>query len=453
MKGLPLEPVDGFILSRIDGTTSEHDIGTLTGLGSDQIKTTLEKLVKLGVVTFAELPPPPKPEPRPSGPPPDRPIREVTEDRTAAPRGLYDPAELDEDVEIDRDHRRAILDRFYQLADLTHYEVLGVQRTDDKKTIRRAYFALAPLFHPDRHFRKRLGSFKAKMEAIFGRITLSHDVLTDAEKRAEYDDYLGDVESTREIEKQLETRTAIPAPSPAPPPPSEPEKKPSSPAMEQARRDALARRLTGRRPSSMAPSAITSAPPTAIDPDALKRHYDDRMTAVREKLARDHLGTAREAAKNGDWVAATTAYKLALSVLPNDVEIQKEAREAQEKASAVLGAQYRKQATYEERNADWQSASRSWVRVARTLPEDAEAHERAAHAIMKANGNLHEAAQLAQRAIALDPQNPKYRGTLAEVYVAAGLILNAKREAEEALRLAPTDATIQALVKKVAKLK
>jgi len=64
-------------------------------------------------------------------------------------------------------------------------------------------FELAAVFHPDKYFRKRLGSFKAKMEAVFGKVTMAHDVLTDREKRTEYDAYLNDQQSTRGIEALL----------------------------------------------------------------------------------------------------------------------------------------------------------------------------------------------------------------------------------------------------------
>ena len=71
--------------------------------------------------------------------------------------------------------------------------------------------------------------------------------------------------------------------------------------------------------------------------------------------------------------------------------------------------------------------------------------------MMKANGDLHEAAALGQRAVQLEPKNAAYRKTMANVYLAAGLTLNAKRELETALQLAPDDANTAALLKRIAK--
>ena len=66
------------------------------------------------------------------------------------PPALYDPAELDEDVDLERDHRRKVLDAYYTLSDLDLYQVLGIDRTADKKAVKRAYYELATLHHPDR---------------------------------------------------------------------------------------------------------------------------------------------------------------------------------------------------------------------------------------------------------------------------------------------------------------
>jgi curved DNA-binding protein CbpA len=474
MKSLPLAPVEGFILSRIDGSATERDIINLTGLDAIAVTTALDKLVSLGVIAFDGQPAErPKPEPRPSNIPP-RPIEEVSDVTPGgvrkAPPGLYDPAELDEDVELSREHKAQILDRFHQLDDLDHYTLLGVARGADKKAVKRAYYEAAGLFHPDRFFRKRLGSFKPKMEALFSRVTIAHDTLADPERRADYDGYLQTVEQTKALEHELESDTNPPLPradvpsSPSlPPAPASgmtltgngtgserPARTSTGIVSEQARRDALARRLLGGR-TGPPPTRVTTppAPAPASDPDALRRHYEERLGAVRDRLSRDHIQTARDSAANGDWVGATTAYRLALHVSPNDADIRKELQEAQGKAGAILGEQYKKQAHYEEKAQDWAAAAKSWARAAKALGSDPDAHERAANALRLSDGNLHEAAQHALKAIELNAQRPKYRVTLAEVYVAAGLPLNARRELEAAAQLAPDDGTIQALMKKV----
>jgi curved DNA-binding protein CbpA len=481
LRDFPLAPVEGFVLSRIDGTITERDLVTLTGLDEALVKGALDKLSSLGIVGFDGATPAPRPSQTRLSPAtvPPKPVTEISgTDESGRPeprRGLYDPSELDEDVDLPVEHRRRILDLYYQLDALDHYALLGVPRTAEKKAIKKAYYDLAAVFHPDRYFRKRLGSFKAKMEIVFGRLTQVHDTLTDKAQRAEYDAYLEATATTRKLEHDLDVANLPPLRKSAPPveaarisaTPPPPEPAPTAPegekistpvrnvnVSERARRDALARRLLGGRlgsPSLSPPRPSVAPAPPSPDPEALKRHYLARTTAVRDNIARKHLQVAREAMARSDWVAATTSYKLAVEHAPDDPGLRAELEQAQAKANDVLAEAYRKQAAHEERMGNWVDAARSWTRVARAAPGDVAAHERAAHAILKSGGSLHEAAQLGQRAIQLDPGSVTARATLAEVYLAAGLPLNARREIEAALRLAPSDPHVKDLAKRVEK--
>jgi Flp pilus assembly protein TadD len=184
---------------------------------------------------------------------------------------------------------------------------------------------------------------------------------------------------------------------------------------------------------------------------SLRRRYEERKTMAKAAQARGYVSKANEALAANDPVSAANSYRVALTLTPDDVEMQQTAREVQAKADEVLATTYERQAKYEERNGQWPEAARSWARVARVHPSDAAAHERAANAMVKADGDLHEAGRLAQQACATEPTNPHYRVTLATVYLAAGLALNAKRELEAAAQLAPQDGTIQAMLKRVGK--
>jgi tetratricopeptide (TPR) repeat protein len=191
------------------------------------------------------------------------------------------------------------------------------------------------------------------------------------------------------------------------------------------------------------------------DPDALRRHYEQKISAVREHMSKEHISTAQTAMASGDWVAASNALRLALQVNPDDERLQRDLTEVQTKANAVLAEAYRKQASYEEKSIKYAEAARSWQRVTKAMPDDATAHFRAAWCLFKDGSEpektLRVAATLAQRAVVLEPKRVDYRTTLAEIYLAAGLTLNAKRELEAAARLAPDDANIEALLKRAGK--
>ncbi len=411
---------------------------------------------------------------------------------------------LAESVDLDDETRLKVVRLYRSLGSADHYQLLGVQRTADRKALKRAYFELAAKLHPDRYFRKNLGSFKLRLEAIFSRITQAHDTLGNPQKRAEYDAYLDEQRRSRGIEDLLEDAMAevrraearaekeaadaeaaeaaaaassapaavTPAPSAAPGAPSIPPSAP--PAVVEvalaARRDALARRLLGGRsrtssgqhapvsvnaphtPSRPPAGPANPARPSAADAMAmLKRRYEERKTLAKATQARAYIAKGQEALAAGDAVGAANSFRVAVSLKPDDPELERVGREAQAKAEEVLAAAYEKQATYEARNAQWPEAARSWVRVCRARPEDQAAHDHAANAIVKAGGDLHEAARLAQRACTLEPGNVQFRMTLANVYLAAGLGLNARRELETAAQLAPQDGTIQTMLKRVGK--
>jgi tetratricopeptide (TPR) repeat protein len=142
---------------------------------------------------------------------------------------------------------------------------------------------------------------------------------------------------------------------------------------------------------------------------------------------------------------------LALQVSPDDEALHKALAECQTKANGVLAQAYRTQAAYEEKAGKPGAAARSWQRVTKVLPDDPEAFGRGAACLLQTNTELRLAATLAQRAVTLEPKLLQHRVTLAEIYLAAGLALNAKRELEAAARLAPDDANIEALLKRAGK--
>src|SRR5690606_35084267 len=87
----------------------------------------------------------------------------------------YDPALLDEPADLDRERKKLILDRYFALEQLTHYAILEVAEDASKEQIKEAYYQRVGLFHPDRYFGKDLGSFKPKLEKVFGALTKAYD--------------------------------------------------------------------------------------------------------------------------------------------------------------------------------------------------------------------------------------------------------------------------------------
>jgi hypothetical protein len=79
LESLSLTPREGYVLSRIDGTTDADELARLTGLSAEELQTILEHLVRAGA-----LEPPPEPSGSSRGEP-QTPKVEETPDTAAAP--------------------------------------------------------------------------------------------------------------------------------------------------------------------------------------------------------------------------------------------------------------------------------------------------------------------------------------------------------------------------------
>lgn len=83
--------------------------------------------------------------------------------------------------------RDAIKKAFDEMPYHDHYQVLGVQRNVDEHLLKKAYFKLAKLYHPDRHFEPEMQDMKQMLEALFTRLHEAYEVLNSPEMRKEYD--------------------------------------------------------------------------------------------------------------------------------------------------------------------------------------------------------------------------------------------------------------------------
>lgn len=458
-----LDPFDGFVWERIDGNLTENEIATLTGLAGEDFLACMGRLERAGLVTYSE--PPPK--------------------------------AAEEEIELDPSKRALVSALYTKFANTTNYELLGVSVDAEKKDIKRAYFDLAAVVHPDKYFKKRLGPYKAMMEAIFARVTEAHDVLSNPKRRADYDKYLGIVLETMRMEAQLQkgindakraaeeakaekareqaalekeiadlnAKRADPSPGPAAgatpaattpkagamPPPLPKSSSPSIPripssanvpvADEAARKAALAAKLLAGRKVSQ-PNVVaakveqqkrTLSGEQAVA--ALKQRYEEKQQHMHEARIRGTRAAIDNAKAAGDWASAANALRMAISHYPDDPSFKDELQVVEKKATEQLADQYWKQGLYEREQGNWQGAEKSFRRVTEARPLDAVALEAAAAAILKANGNLHEAADFAKRAVELSPKNAAYQTTLGHIYLQAQQLPAAKSALKRALEL------------------
>src|ERR1700687_2006597 len=94
--------------------------------------------------------------------------------------------EAEEKVDIDPERQREILRLDQGLERMNHFEVLQLLPGASAAQIREAYHTASLLYHPDRYFQKKVGSYKERIERIFKRLTEANLVLTDPERRQAY---------------------------------------------------------------------------------------------------------------------------------------------------------------------------------------------------------------------------------------------------------------------------
>jgi hypothetical protein len=173
---------------------------------------------------------------------------------------------------------------------------------------------------------------------------------------------------------------------------------PHDPEAVRARRELLAKKLGRGRPGSLVPPAAPSAPPSrdrahSIPPaqaaeDLRKRLADRRAAALRLQITK-YIEAASSALSRGDPASAANAYRLALNLSPDDLQLKSALKDAQTKASEQLCEGYLRQAEYEERAERWADAARSYIRAAEGMRSNALVQSKAAATLLRAGTDLH----------------------------------------------------------------
>ncbi len=95
--------------------------------------------------------------------------------------GRLTPAEarlLAEEVQLEDWEKRRIIAMLRTLKDGDAHELLGISPTATKRDIKRAYFELSKEYHPDRYFRRDLGSYGPLLATLFAALTDAMETLT-----------------------------------------------------------------------------------------------------------------------------------------------------------------------------------------------------------------------------------------------------------------------------------
>ena len=482
---LAIGPEEAFVLSRVDARSGIQDIAYATGLPAERVEIALRRLAELGAIIYGEHSShassinrrdgSPNPQNGHAADAVDGAIASGTHVMSDAAVMLYDPKELEEAVDLDIDKKRLILEKYYQIESMNHYEVLGLKQDADKKSVKTAYYELVAAIHPDKYFGRNLGPFRPKMEKCFARVTEAYDVLSRQTTRDEYDAYLKSQQQVADLQRALDMRVTAeeldhlerelmriaesatsnsppkPADSTAPKSADSAATRPSVRVLsEQERRQALAsalRRSPAGVRSSITPSSGSPRVSNAnlkASGDGLRNMYEARIQQARQVKLKSHLQTAKQALDRNDPVAAFESLRIAQQLAPDDAAIAAHLEAVQGQANSVLAERYLEQAQYEERYGRQESASRNYAHAAEARPS-ADLWEKAARCVFLAKTDMRSAVEMARKAIELAPERADLHTLLAEIYLEAQLNASAAAELERAARLAPKDNSIREL--------
>jgi tetratricopeptide (TPR) repeat protein len=299
-------------------------------------------------------------------------------------------ADLNEDVDLDLERRKEILLADAQVAAWTHWQALRLPWNAPAEAAKASYLDLVKRFHPDRFAGKRLGSYRARLDRIFRRITEARDVLVDEARRAAYvrssapPEEVARLEARKlEDERRAEERRA--------------RLTRSSTVLQRAGRVG---ELVERGKRSLAEGKLQQAANDLLAAQALDPRNAEVAALAAEAKRRATLGKVadllRKAAEEescGKLAAAIELYREAVAVDPSSVRAAAEAARAVAAAGDAAGAR---------------ALAEGALKIG---PRSGLAHEALGY-VLEAEGNKKEARRALERAIELDPSLERAKARL-----------------------------------------
>lgn len=159
-RNITLTASEGFVLSRVDGKTSVAELAAISPLDDDETLRCIYGLMSTGILRLEDV------EGKATG---------------RMPRVTVD-AEIDTEPMIEE-----IAAKRAAMAESNFYEILEAKRADTPEAIKKAYYALAKKYHPDRHCSRGTEAPQDQLAEILATLAEAYDVLSNPQKRLLYD--------------------------------------------------------------------------------------------------------------------------------------------------------------------------------------------------------------------------------------------------------------------------
>ncbi|MDH3519970.1 MAG: DnaJ domain-containing protein [Myxococcales bacterium] len=381
---MALTPVEGFLLSRMDGRTSWLALRQIGGVSPEQVDQFLERWVEAGAIEFVL-----KQAASPGGKAP------------AAPPPAIDPS-----LELPEELQQRILDYEARL-DGSYHELLGVDRGADNEAIKRAYFALSKQFHPDRYFRKNIGPFGARLERLFKKMIEAYELLSDPATRSELERSMDAVppDEAGTYRDTQRRREVIGAQEPAPP-------------------------GGYRKPTPMENLA------------RLRRRFriPKKLVAERQFKARQLFQAAQVSAHQDRWIEASASMRLAIAFDPWNPEYKDGFGKIQ---AQVHGLRARALLDQAENAGSRVDAMRMLEEALGYRPMDPETNTRAARLALEL-GELDRAREYAETLVEIEPKVALHHVLLSRALRRSGRTVEAQQALDRAASIDPQAPEVKA---------
>jgi curved DNA-binding protein CbpA len=174
------------LLSRIDGQTTWAALREIGGITPAEVDRYLERWAKDGWIQLeAAMSADVASETAPSSERAQSDAAassEPAESDTAA--SACQSPEIDAGLDLSIELQQRILE-FDASLERSYHDLLGIGRGADNREIKLAYFRLSKEYHPDRYFRRNIGSYSPRLDRIFKKLSEAYELLSDPTTRAE----------------------------------------------------------------------------------------------------------------------------------------------------------------------------------------------------------------------------------------------------------------------------
>ena len=318
------------------------------------------------------------------------------------------------DSALTPEEQAAIDDLFALSEEGTLYELFEVASDADRKTIQEAFYELSRKWHPDRFFRRDVGEYGERIEAVFVAVTEAWRTLGNEASRFTYD------LENRDLIQERHSGVARGPAGPRPP---------------RAAAGGMPTQLPGPRGGRRRKAAASGARPGASE------RRDKAMADVRKRViarlkkARLYHREAVKHYEEGRIMKANSAIQLARTYDGRNAEIAQLCEQYQGEARKLQSKGFVAAAESADSFANYREALQNYRKAVEYGTDNARAHYRLGLLTKRVDEDRREALKHMREAIKMSPDSIEFRMGIGELYEELGLAVNARAQYKRVLEL------------------